>query len=1164
MNDSKTDFYEVQNFFNQAWGNQPYKRGNGWKQFKRWEAFMEPRVHPSGKRPPAYMAWQEHFDFKRKYPRSSVLRAGNWQPLGPDSWQTISYNPGNGRVNVVAQDPNNPNTLYCGVPSGGCWKSTNGGSSWTPLTDQLPVLGVSAITINHANSNVVYIGTGDGDGSDTYSIGVLKSTDGGASWNTTGLAWLISNNRVIRRMVMHPTNPDILWVASSAGIFKTTDGGNTWSQPSSENVYDIEIHPTNPNILYAASDRFFRSADGGNTWQLVTTGLPGTGDVNRASIAVSPHQPDYVYFLAGSDADASFFGLYRSTNAGVSFSLRSNSPNIFCYALDGNDTGGQSWYDIALAVSPTNAEEVHAGGINVWKSTDGGTTWDIKTHWYYPPPVGYVHADIHTLDFFNGVLYCGSDGGLFKSTNGGNDWTDISQGLEIMQFYRFGGTPQNANLLIGGAQDNGTNRYNAGQWTHVIGADGMEAAIDYSNSQIMYGAIQNGGLRRSNDGGQNFTDITGTINDAGAWVTPYVIDPVSPNILYGGFLQLWKTTDRGDNWTQISNFATVANIRSIAVAPSNNQVIYVGTYTDIYRTTDGGANWTTVTNNLPSAAKTYIAVHPNNPNKLWVTLSGYSAGNKVMYSSNGGNSWTNISGNLPNLPVNCIIYQNGSADGIYVGTDVGIYYKDTTLANWVDFMDGLPNVIVNELDIHYGTSKIRAATFGRGVWQSDLYTPSPFPPTANFAVAGQQLCTGEPVQFQDLSVNAIPGWQWYFPGGTPASSTDQNPLVSYASAGNYTAMLIVNNANGSDTLQQNFVLNFANNEMVVALQLDDYPEETSWEITDQQGNIVASGAGYGVPNQLVADSFCLANGCYTFTIYDSYGDGICCGFGSGYYNLIDSTVVLTNGGNFGSSESFPFCLNASLPLSIYQTNSTASSCAAATGTITITAVGGDGNYQYSVNGGAAQSSSTFTGLAAGTYNVVVIDGLGNSDTTVVYVGQTTPPVAIASSNVSTATLNPTASVSFFSTGSTSGASYLWNFGNGATSIFPNPSTVYTQPGIYMVVLSVTQSGCTSTDTVLITIELLQGNAVLPAVNPTLSLQPNPSKGLFSVVAHWDMPLVTELHIYNALGQQVFWQQMPIGTDFSLPINLSNQPNGVYWVLLRSSRFSVTDKWIKAE
>jgi photosystem II stability/assembly factor-like uncharacterized protein len=405
----------------------------------------------------------------------------------------------------------------------------------------------------------------------------------------------------------------------------------------------------------------------------------------------------------------------------------SSSPNILGGAPDGSGTGGQAWYDLSIAVSPSNANEVYVGGINIWKSTNGGSTWTLNAYWYYPEPAyPYVHADIHSLDFFGSTLWAGSDGGIFKTTNGGSTWTDLSAGLQTTQFYRIGGYPARHDLVYGGSQDNGTNRYDAGSWTHVLGADGMECLVDYSNANIVYACIQNGGLRKSTNGGNNFSSIVNNISEAGAWVTPYVIHPTTPQTLFAGFVNVWKTVNSGSSWSTISSFSG-SNLRSLAIAQSNSNYLYAATYTTIYKTTNGGTSWTNISTGLPtgSAAITYIAVSNTDPNKVWVTFSGYSSGNKVFASTDGGNSWTNYSGTLPNLPANCIVYETGSSnDAVYVGTDVGVYYRNSTLSDWQPFNTGLPNVIVDEMEIHAGTKKVRAGTYGRGLWESPLQVVS--------------------------------------------------------------------------------------------------------------------------------------------------------------------------------------------------------------------------------------------------------------------------------------------------------------------------------------------------------------------------------------------------------------------------------------------------------
>ncbi len=714
--DQKVNFYDVQREFNKYWAGKTPERGQGWMIFKRWEYFMEPRVYPTGVRPDPAVTFKEIQKYKQTS-HANISDMSNWVSMGPKSWLTVSYNPGIGRINCITAVPGSPLTIFAGAPSGGIWKSTNEGGNWVPLTDNLQVIGVSSIVIDPINPDTMYIATGDGDGGATYSIGVLKSTDGGLNWNTTGLSYQVSLGFRIYKLVMSPANHKVLIASSTFGIFRSTDAGESWNLIINNSIRDLEFNPSNPNIIYAAGTLFFKSTNGGVNFTNITAGLPAS-DVNRYAIGVSPAGPSYVYLLASASANSGFYGFYRSTNAGDSFNVTITSPNILGYSPDGSSSGGQGTYDLCVAVSPLNANEVYTGGINIWKSTNGGDNFICNTYWVYPSdPYGYVHADVHTIDFVNTMLFTGTDGGLFKSSNFGTNWIDISAGMSTTQFYRFGGTPQNPNYLIGGTQDNGMNLLNGGIWTHVLGADGMEGAVDPTNINTVYGCRQNGGLCRSDDGGNHFTSIVGNITGSGYWVTPYTLDPIDPQTIYAGYQDIWKSTTQGTNWVNISNM-NLSSFRSLVVAKSNTKCIYAANVNTIYKTTDGGQNWLNITAGLPGSAMTYIDVHPYDQNKLWVTLSGYTEGQKIYYSSTGGNIWNNISGTLPNLPANCVTYLH--PDRMFVGMDVGVYYRDITMTDWSPFMNNIPNVEVSEMEVNLPANKLRAATYGRGIWETKI------------------------------------------------------------------------------------------------------------------------------------------------------------------------------------------------------------------------------------------------------------------------------------------------------------------------------------------------------------------------------------------------------------------------------------------------------------
>ena len=779
MQDPSVNFYDTQQEFYNYWAKKEKKeqrRKNnvfyklfkeedkaefdeqekpGWEPFKRWENYMAPRVYPSGNKAEASRAWTEYQSWLQQQQQlqpmanpgnggnnntnanaSNTVNAsaiGNWTFMGPDSVPTSGG--GAGRVNFVRFDPINSNKLWVSAPAGGLWKSVDGGNTWTTNTDQLSSIGVSDVVIDSTNTNIMYLASGDGDAADTYSIGVLKSTDGGATWNATGLTWTIpTNTNTIRKLLINPSNTQIVYAATSVGIYRTANGGTNWTMVQSGDFKDIEFKPRNPNVIYGstANSTFYRSTNGGTSFSQITTGL-STG-AGRFAIGVTNADTNYVYVLAANNTDQGFFGLYQSTNGGTSFTNMSTTPNVLGWADDGSDTGGQGWYDLSIAVSPTNKNVVIVGGVNIWKSTNGGASWTLHAHWTGGSAAPYVHADIHALEFLPGsstTYFAGCDGGLFKTTDSGVTWTDKSHGLKIAQMYKLGTSATNANITLTGHQDNGTNRLSGTSWSQVLGGDGMECIVDFTNANIMYGEVYYGDIYKSTNGGANFTNIVSTggtgVDANGDWVTPYIMCPQKNTTLLVGKDQVFRSRDGGGSWAQVGTVSGGSgSIIALAYGPADSTHIYAAKSDKFYASTNGNT-FTDRTAGLPvaSASITYIAVSNIDANKVWVSFSGYSAANKVWYSADAGATWTNYSTGLPNLPVNCIARQNGTNDALYIGTDVGVYYRDNTLSSWTSYSTGLPNVIVRELEIHYASNKIRAATYGRGLWQSDLYCLAP-------------------------------------------------------------------------------------------------------------------------------------------------------------------------------------------------------------------------------------------------------------------------------------------------------------------------------------------------------------------------------------------------------------------------------------------------------
>ncbi|MEM5564346.1 hypothetical protein WNY78_04495 [Psychroserpens sp. AS72] len=733
MTDNKgATFYEVQQDFNDYWRNKEVARGKGYKPFKRWEEFMELRVYPSGDLSlPSntyanFMEWQERAQSQR-----STNATSNWTQLGPigtAAGPSPYSTTGAGRVNFLRFDPTNANIMYIGAPDGGLWKSTNGGISWTTNTDFLGVIGCSSLVIDFNNSQNMYLATGDLEGN-SNSMGILKSTDGGSTWNTTSLAFPVSNSWRLSKLLMDPNDPLRMIVASNLGIWYTTDGWVTNSYNSFNSTYpnlkDMEFKPgqNNANTVYASGDKFFKSTDFGASWVEITNGLPTT-NVQRIALAVTPGDEAYVYALVGKQSDQSYLGTFRSTDSGNSFTTMSTTPNLLAYAEDGSDSGGQAFYDLSIVASSTAPDNITIGGVNHWRSFDGGSTWENVSVW----DSGEIHADVHEITYepnSSSTMYSCNDGGIFKSTDNGNQWTDISGNLAIGQVVKLGLSSNNPLGIVAGEQDNGTilNTGTVNDWYAINGGDGGECFIDYTDNDIIYVQYVEGKYSRSTDGGISVTPIQNGLPSGIDFYSPFKMHPTVHTTIYsGGTPTLYTSTDQGDNWTALGTSSGSGSIKDFVVAPSDPTIIYTVQTDAISKSTNSGASFTNVTGSLPTASSfKSITVSTTNANKVWVTYSGYNSSDKVFKSTDGGSTWTNISDGLPNLPINTIVYRNGGiADEIYVGADVGVYIANNSVSSWQPFMTNLPNAAVRDLEIYYPTGKLRAGTYGRGVWETNV------------------------------------------------------------------------------------------------------------------------------------------------------------------------------------------------------------------------------------------------------------------------------------------------------------------------------------------------------------------------------------------------------------------------------------------------------------
>lgn len=726
LTDSAFNFHEARKAFEQYIDTMDKsERIPGRKQFDRISYFLDSRVDELGRHPRPDGTWVEYNRLmKEEASGGKFSPSANWLPLGP--FVTPVNSPGMGRINCIAFHPTQSSIMWAGAASGGVWKTTTSGAYWHPMADNIASLGISSIVVDYQNPDIIYAATGDFNASDTYSVGVLKSLDGGNTWNTTGLSWPVSDQRRISRLIIHPSDPNTLYAATTLGIYKSTNGGSNWNQIRPGSTSDIAFKPGNPAVIYAIlNNKFIRSVDNGGSF--LSLNIPSVDQIGRAKLAVTNADPDYVYVITVKSSDSGFEGLYRSTDGGSNFTRMSGSPNILGYATDGSSSSGIAWYCLGVAVSPVNKNEIFVASVNIWRSINGGSSWQIRAHWYGDEGLPYVHADIHYMDYhpITGALYVCSDGGIDVTSNSGSSFQAISSGLAIGQVYRIGLSKQDYSMVIGGWQDNGTHLLKNNTWKHMLGGDGMECIVSHTNSSYMYGEMQYGRISRSYNGGNHWNNISDDIGEEGSWITPYIMHPTNHSTLIAGYDNLWRSTNYGSSWVPLTSFTSTGyydKFRSLAYSHSNPNYIYAATYNRIYRTNNSGQSWVQINNNLPSYPITYIAVNHSNPLVVYVTLSGFYSGKKVFMTTNGGSSWTNISGSLPNLPANCIIHEKGSNGGLYVGMDVGVFYRDSTLTDWVNFFQGLPNVKIAELEIHYDSHRLVAATYGRGIWWSDTYT----------------------------------------------------------------------------------------------------------------------------------------------------------------------------------------------------------------------------------------------------------------------------------------------------------------------------------------------------------------------------------------------------------------------------------------------------------
>ena len=707
------------------------ERGTGYKPFRRWQYFAERAMDETGKLKSPEFYYNELQNYNSRINNEGFAArtvVGTWEEMGPTYWNATSgYNPGVGRITSIATEKGNQNHIIVGSQTGGVWKSLDSGTTWTVLTDNLANIDVYSLAIDPLNSSTYYWGSTNGS--------IFKSLDGGSTWSIHSS--LPAGN--VNKILIHPTNTSKMYCSAEGnGLYKSVDGGLTWTSIyfiATGNGYDIEFKPGDPSVIYASGNDFYKSTNDGVSFSKVSGTAPHQFSFGPKMIGVSANNPAVVYVL---EAEGSKFGgLYKSTDNASSFTkLDHPIKNYFGYDSAGLDDSGQAPRDMDIAVHPNDVNDVHIAGVNTWRSTNGGVDFYITSQWTpnnaNNQNIGYCHADVDILEFIgsgvNTKLLVGSDGGIFRADNptnvNSNYYTDLTAGLGIRQFYKIGVSQTNPVVVTGGSQDNGSSMLKEdGNWIDWWGADGMEGFVDKNNSQFVYGTSQFGSFVKYTNFANSVSGLTKPDNKGGDsnwnWVVPFEQDPITQNVIYCAFDEVYKSIDGGNSWTSISQtFGN--NIDHFKIAPTNNNKMYLAINSSFWYTINGGDTWMQSSLNLAGGEINEIAVHPTNPDKIAIATTNSQ---KVYLSTDNGATWASILWDLPSFSAQALAWQNNGKDGLYVGMNYGVYYTDNDLGNsWTPFNNGLPNVRINELEINTADGKLYAATYGRGLWRSNLYS----------------------------------------------------------------------------------------------------------------------------------------------------------------------------------------------------------------------------------------------------------------------------------------------------------------------------------------------------------------------------------------------------------------------------------------------------------
>ena len=803
---------------------------------EEYENYYKTNSFNKNKHTQYYKRWIRSFSRETiEVKKSNNKSSNNWEGIGPWDFdinaESRSYAPGAAHLYTVEQSKSNNNVLYAGAATAGAWRSNNKGDNWFHITKYFHLSSVYAIEIDFQDEDIIYI-SGNG--------GLHKSIDGGINWNSVGGSNFNSQSHSIKDIKMHSLNNQIIFVASNKGLYKSIDGGITLNEIMSGDFQEIEFHPSSPDTMYfikqdANFTEFYRSNDNGDNLTLFTNGWPSPSandEQKRTEIAVSSAAPNKIVALATGSANggSGLYGIYISYDKGENWTFRccgsqpagvpsANNINMMGWQPSGLDDGGQYYYDLALAVNPNDANIIHVGGVNHWISFDDGQTFSCPAKWSEPYKKGYVHADIHDINYFGNDLWFACDGGVFYSDNFGDSIYKKMYGIEGTDFWGFGAGFKNGDVMLGGTYHNGTllkdNNTYINDWLCTDGGDNYRGFVNFGNPRIAYSDY--GGKNLSGDRNVPIASFSIEKKPNASYIigqsSQIEFDPRCYNWMYSGNdTTLWLSKNNGASFEAVYHFN--ANVASVEVAWSNPDFIYVSTYPGwwdkkyLYKSEDAGQSWIDITPTLSDEWITYdITISSNDENTIWISRNSmYGSypnydGEKVYKSTDGGMNWVNLTTNTLDdvFPTN-IEHQRGSDGGIYLGTRNAVYYRNNTMPDWVIYDNNLPKpTISTQLIPFYRKGQLFNGT-NRSAYQIDFFEDTP--PSAQISADKTNInCMNDTVYFVDHSAvrasNAT--WNWSFPGGSPSTSNLEDPIIVYNQAGTYDVSLTVTDQFGTSS-----------------------------------------------------------------------------------------------------------------------------------------------------------------------------------------------------------------------------------------------------------------------------------------------------------------------------------------------------------------------------